>query len=152
MHFKNIHGKIIKAPKGDYAWRPVVYGILIEDGKLLCQRPLWDKRKYSLPGGAMKKGESYDEALKREFLEETGCKIKVLPQPIYSDTELFGNPENNIYFQRVSAYFNVELISRNKKRKLDKETTALFFVDIDNLNSNDFTAFQRKALKDILKK
>jgi 8-oxo-dGTP pyrophosphatase MutT (NUDIX family) len=53
-------------------FRPSVYGILIEDNKILLSKQ-WDG--YDFPGGGMEIDETIDEALEREFQEETGIKI-----------------------------------------------------------------------------
>jgi hypothetical protein len=49
MDFYDVKGKKIILPKNqNYNWRPAVYGVLIEDNKLLFIKPNWDK-KFSLP-------------------------------------------------------------------------------------------------------
>ena len=50
-------------------------GVLVRNGKLLVQR---DKNgtEYALPGGHIKIGETLEEGLVREYLEETGAKIE----------------------------------------------------------------------------
>jgi 8-oxo-dGTP diphosphatase len=151
MNFRDTKGRRSKAPKGDYPWRPAVYGLLVEDGKLLCQRPSWDRTKFCLPGGGMEKGESFEEALKREFLEETGFRIKVLSQPVFTETRLFGDRRHRGFFQMINTYFNAELVSKKQRKRLDEETVGLVWVDMEGLKSRDFTYFQRAAMKDILK-
>jgi 8-oxo-dGTP diphosphatase len=57
-----------------------VLGLLVEDGKTLMVRidpgttsePFW-----APPGGGVELGERLEDALKREFLEETGLEIEV---------------------------------------------------------------------------
>ena len=50
-------------------------GVLVKDGMLLVQRDR-DGTEYALPGGHVKIGETTDDALRREFKEETGADIK----------------------------------------------------------------------------
>ncbi len=53
-----------------------VFGVIIEDGKALLglRRDIdW----WNLPGGGMELGETVDEALQREVLEETGLRVRV---------------------------------------------------------------------------
>lgn len=56
-------------------FRPSVYGIVIEDGKVLLSKQ-WDG--YDFPGGGIEKHETIEQALKREFWEEAGLDVEVL--------------------------------------------------------------------------
>ena len=66
----------------EYPDRPVVGvgGVLIEDGRtLLIKRgsePLLGQ--WSIPGGTLELGESLEEGVAREMLEETGLEVRVL--------------------------------------------------------------------------
>ena len=153
MDFRDVKGKKVKLPKGrEYNWRPAVYGVLIEDNKLLFIKPNWDD-KYCLPGGSINLGETTIESLEREFMEETGYKILVKnPDQPYVDNFLFGSDKVDKYFQRISLYYEVERVSKKQSNNLDEETTELHWKDVKNLSSLDFTFFQRNFLKTILKK
>ncbi|WP_280771600.1 NUDIX hydrolase [Salipaludibacillus daqingensis] len=56
-----------------------VYGICVEDGKLLVINKSSGPyiNRYDLPGGSLEVGEALSLAVKREFLEETGLKIEI---------------------------------------------------------------------------
>jgi 8-oxo-dGTP diphosphatase len=150
MDFLDVKGKKVKSPK-EYTWRPAVYGVLICDNKLLIIQPDWDN-SYSLPGGSMELGENPLEALEREFLEETGYKVKANSNPIFVDSKLFGDTKENKYFQRISMYYEVKLISTKQKSNIDKESIKVIWKDMNNLKSSDFTFFQRDFLQTIFKR
>jgi ADP-ribose pyrophosphatase YjhB (NUDIX family) len=53
-----------------------VFGVILEDGKVLLGLRR-DIEWWNLPGGGMEPGETVDEALCREVLEETGLEVQV---------------------------------------------------------------------------
>lgn len=56
-----------------------VTGVLLEDGKiLLVKQNVSDNRNWSLPGGRLEKGETLEQGVLREILEETGLVAKVI--------------------------------------------------------------------------
>lgn len=62
-------------------WGLTARGICEYDGKILLlkvrSRSSHDAEKWEIPGGKVKKGEFFDQALKREFIEETGLEINI---------------------------------------------------------------------------
>ena len=62
-------------------WGLTARGICEYDGKILFlkvrSRSSHDAEKWEIPGGKVKKGEFFDQALKREFMEETGLEINI---------------------------------------------------------------------------
>jgi len=70
----DINGKLHKADLKKLNFRPGVYGLLIEEGKILLSP---QRDGYDFPGGGIEKDENIEEALKREFFEETGLKISI---------------------------------------------------------------------------
>lgn len=69
----------------DLRFRPLVYGLLIKGDKVLLS-PQWDG--YDFPGGGVNIDESLEEALIREFKEESGLDIR-LRQVVYAGTSFF---------------------------------------------------------------
>lgn len=56
-----------------------VTGLLIENGKiLLVNQKVSPNRTWSLPGGRLEQGETLEEGIVREILEETGLSVKVV--------------------------------------------------------------------------
>ena len=62
-------------------WGLTARGICEFDGRILLlkvrSKSRHDAEKWEIPGGKVKKGEFFDQALKREFREETGLEINI---------------------------------------------------------------------------
>jgi 8-oxo-dGTP diphosphatase len=86
-----------------------VCGICIENEQILlvCHRPILGKNDYWCPpGGGVDEGETAIEALKREFLEETGYEIEVAQ---LLKTKEFVQPP----LHAIELYFSVKILSGN---------------------------------------
>ena len=90
-------------------FRPSVYGILIEDNKILLSKQ-WDG--YDFPGGGVDKNETLEQALDREFFEETGIKVEV-GRVVHAETSFF-NPSHST--KHKDEYWNCPLIYFEVKR------------------------------------
>lgn len=58
-------------PTGEYRDRPSAYGIILHEGKILTLKV----QNVHLPGGAIDSGETPEQTVAREALEEAGCII-----------------------------------------------------------------------------
>ena len=56
-----------------YDFRETCFGICVKDGKMLLVKK---KEQYSFVGGGVENGETHEECLKREFIEESGYEIE----------------------------------------------------------------------------
>lgn len=70
----NVKGEEIEVDANQLRFRPSVYGLLIKEDKVLLL-PQWDG--YDFPGGGINTNESIEEALLREYWEETGLEVKI---------------------------------------------------------------------------
>lgn len=59
-------------------WEKSVTGVVIRDGKVLLARHTYGagKGRLIIPGGYLQKGETPEQAVARELLEETGITVK----------------------------------------------------------------------------
>ncbi|MBI3291176.1 NUDIX domain-containing protein [Candidatus Falkowbacteria bacterium] len=133
-------------------FRPSVYGLLIKDGKILLSKQ-WDG--YDFPGGGIDIDETIDQALEREFWEETGIKVKK-DKLVSCESRFFigifsKKPFNSIlmYYlcQKVGGQLSKDNFAGNEKDYLDMPEW-INLKDIDKIkfyNSVDSPAIINKA-------
>ncbi len=114
--------------------RPSARAIIEKDGKLL----LVYSRKYDyykFPGGGIEKGETGENALIREVLEETG--YRVIPESIkeygYVLKRQLSNIEDNTIFEQYNYYYLCEVEDMPGEQKLDdyesEEGFTAFYIE-----------------------
>ena len=92
-----------------YIERPGAYGIVINDlGELGVLRV---KGEYFLPGGGLDQGESSEEALKRECLEEAGWQIEIV-RGVGQAAEYDFSQAANQYLNLVGDFYVIKVISQ----------------------------------------
>ena len=114
MHqpFYDRHGKEFLLPEGETVhWRPSVYGYLNVDGKTLMIKDGRDAKVWEFPGGGINEDETIVEALKREYQEETGYKVRpVGDAPIWVICRNFYSKGYGKYFRSLLMLYRVELV------------------------------------------
>lgn len=94
----------------EYVFSYRVAGLLIQNGKVLLQRPV-DDTGYAIPGGHVALGETNEETLIREFKEEINVDIKV--DKLRWVGELFF-PWGNKPCHQICLFYEVSLTENNK--------------------------------------
>ena len=112
-----------------------VYGIYIKDEAVLLIKKSRGPYEgmYDLPGGGIETGETIEECLKREFVEEVGCEITsqiFLSENEYTTENYRGKP-----FRHFGTYFIVSLSSDKIKTVADGEDSlGAEFIDLNILD------------------
>lgn len=124
-------------------FRPSVYGILIENNKILLSKQ-WDG--YDMPGGGVDLHETLEEALQREFFEETGLKVEI-GRPVHCGTSFF-NPSHSAkhkheYWNCPLIYYVVKKVGgKISKDNFDEEEKNYLdlpeWIDIDKISKIKF--------------
>ena len=134
-------------------FRPTVLGsraIVVKDDSVLLVRLSYAKGWY-LPGGGVDRGESFEEAIVRELMEE--CAIEA------RRPELFGKYESTKYGKKDEvAIFVVRDFSPLAHRKPDAEILETKFFPLDHLPPETTPAtnrrieeFKRNAKSDLVR-
>lgn len=117
-------------------WNWSVTGIAIRDNTVLLARHTYGggKGKWIVPGGYLENGETPEEAVKREFLEETGVVVE--PQDVIG----IRCSENNWYLAFRAAYVSGEA------RSDGDENDAVEWMDIHEALTREDVPGLTKAL------
>ncbi|OCL26572.1 ADP-ribose pyrophosphatase [Orenia metallireducens] len=128
---------------------PTVGAIIFNpDNKiLLCKSHKWDN-KYVIPGGHIELGESMEDALKREILEETGLeiydiKLISLKESIYSD---------NFHKQKHFIFIDYICKTDSYSVTLNEEAQEYNWVDLDEIDNYKLGGFTKELLTELKNK
>ena len=105
-----------------YDFRETCFGIVIKNNKLYCTEK---NKEISLIGGGIEQGETYEQCLKREFMEEAGCNITKIEELCTIDcfwiTREKKNMESlaNIYIVEISENIVEPSENCNKLKIID---------------------------------
>ncbi len=119
---------------GPTSIRPGACAIIFDDsGKVLLERRS-DNGFWGLPGGAVEVGESVEQAVKREVMEETALVVEVKRLVgVYSDPRqhnISSYPDGNITHW-VTVVF--ECVRIDGKLQISHESTDIRYFDVGDL-------------------
>jgi len=126
-----------------------VGGVIIDDGRALLIRrgsePL--RGEWSIPGGALELGETLEEGVAREMLEETGLEVNVLELIEVFDRIYFGDgePKERPHFHYVIVDFLCERVAGEPLASSD--VTDVAFAREEELGKYGLTETATRILR-----
>ena len=106
-------------PGVDYPERPTAFGLVFHDQKLACVRVERARSYYDLPGGAVEAGETEEEALIREFLEETGMTVR--PVERIAEAGQYFRKSDTRPMNNIGGLWIAEMIALNPAAKVEAD-------------------------------
>ena len=135
-------------PLEKLVFRPAVYGIIIDDSKIMV---VTNRRtgKLWFPGGGVELGERMETALKREVREETGIEIEVVHFEGFEENFFYYDPLDEafhslLFFYSCTPKTFVPLPSHQVN---DGEATNPRWVKINGLKPDDFQDYGALLVK-----
>ena len=93
-----------KQENAKYDFRETCFGIYVKDDKILLVKK---DEQYSFIGGGLEKGESHEDCLRREFIEESGYEIvKIEP---FVTIDCFWLAAGKWPLESLANFYKVEL-------------------------------------------
>ena len=132
-----------------------VYGICMRDNKMLVIRKNRGPyiHRFDLPGGQLEHGETLTEAMKREFVEETGFEINIVSQAGTTDFQYPCKWKEFTHVHHIAVFYYVdiaggELLSNPVQFEGQDSLEALWIAPQD-LNINNASLLVLKAVESL---
>jgi 8-oxo-dGTP diphosphatase len=136
---RDIYGNLVTIPLEKMIFRNSVYGLIVQEGKLLVVRTR-STGLYAFPGGGIEVGEPIAEALDREILEETGISVEMGDLATVEEDFFYYNPGDEAYHAFLFFYWceplSIDLVTDTNV--FDEESEAPRWVPIADLSLEDF--------------
>lgn len=124
------------------------YGVIIKDNKILLIKKFGGPYdgKLDLPGGTIEFGESPNETLKRELMEEVGIEVidyqlfdvdSVSFEWLYKDNVLVKVHHTGIFFEVFD--FKNDIKKENTVDEVNDDSLGADFYDISKLSKNELS-------------
>ena len=137
-----------KFENAEINYRENAFGIVEKNGYFLMVYTSKD-RNHSLPGGGVESGETPEEAIKREFVEEAGFKVKSAEEIV--QVHCYWHMRDGRQVERFSHIFKIEVDESSKMNPLEDWHTRVY---VDVKDAVDLTPFpyQKAGIEYYLKK
>jgi nucleoside triphosphatase len=133
-------------PTEELVFRPSVYGLVKNEGKILLIRTS-ATGVYEFPGGGIELGERMEEALRRELIEEAGIEVSVGKFLLFKENFFYHDRTQEAYHSLLFVYECSPLQKDLPEAHIDvdgRETEEPVWADISTLEENDFAGTDRE--------
>jgi 8-oxo-dGTP pyrophosphatase MutT (NUDIX family) len=133
-----------------------VRAIVVEDGKiLLMHRNKYGSQYYTLVGGRIGAGETHEQALVREVMEETGLQVTAA-RPVFTEDHPEPYNEQTIYLCEIAPHGETVVQDASEEGAMNRYGMNLhqpFWVDLHSFANLAFRTPQlQAAILEALKK
>ncbi len=149
VEFHNADEEIVSYDGSPLEWRVSAYGLIIKNDQLLLTKNR-EKKLFDVPGGGIEFGETIEQAIRREALEEAGAQVRV-GQLVEIAEDYFYHQTKKKFYQTVLLYFSAELIG-SLDEPSDPRTTFADFVPVSQLHQYPTTSVTNHAIQKLLGK
>ncbi len=119
------------------------------DGQKVLLTRRTDNGQWCLPGGRLDPGESVEECIIRETLEETGLHIRVIRLlGVYSNPHMIAVYADGNRWQVIAISFLAEVVGGEPR--LSDETTGIGYFSLEEMAGMDLMAHHRERISDAL--
>lgn len=107
-------------PGVTHLWRPTAFGLVFHNDKLACVRvDRGEGSYYDLPGGAVDGDETEEQALVREFVEETGMTVR--PSARIGEAAQYFLKSDGAPIKNVGGFWTAEQVSLDPASKVEAD-------------------------------
>lgn len=135
----SVFGNTVSVPKEKFTLRVSAYGIVIHEQKLLLVNTR-STGKWFFPGGGVEIGETLEDAIKRECMEEAGIEVEV--EKFFTCKEVFFYYDPfDTGFQNYAFFYtcNARTFEVTEKNQVEfDEAEKPTWVDMQTLTEDDF--------------
>lgn len=149
--FRDQSGKEwIKPADAPAEWRPSAYAAVRRNGHVLMVKTNGSGDVWEFPGGGIRPGESFADAVSREVKEETGYQVHLSPDPapFYVGQDQFYYLKRQRYCYGILLVYEVEYVARTPE--LPSGVTVPpgqdEIVDVDWIKLNELDARSINAI------
>ncbi len=137
--------------KSRLSFRPSAYALTVHEGKVLMTI-MRSTGKFTSPGGGVDIGETLEDALKREVMEECGVEVVIERQLFFKERFFYYQPLDKAW-QVIMCFFLCrstkvfEISPEFDPSDKDDESIKPQWVDISSLRAEDFQVCGEEIVK-----